>query len=114
MSWKCKACEFVYNSSHDLDTNDERCHNLEDFKVTCPHEHGEMVWTPDVERNRTIDATFDYTFQVFRASDGRTVHPKNDWDFSCPKCHGPAKLESVSAWSEQHVCLECSKDFSVN
>ncbi len=114
MSWECNECEFVYNSSYDLDTDDKRCHSLADFKIVCSNGHGEMLWVIDVPMVRTIDATFDAAFQVFRDSDGKAVHPKNGWDFSCPKCHGPAKLESVSAWSEQYLCLECSKNFSVS
>lgn len=113
MSWKCNKCDVVYSSNDDLDYDDPRIHDESQGIVQCPNGHGDMVWEPDYQMSRVIDATFDYTFQVFRDGKGNAIPPKEGWDFSCPKCHGPAKLINCTAWYEFHRCLECERGFEV-
>ncbi len=113
MVWKCKACEVKYETSHDVDHDDPRVHNVAAGKIECPNGHGQMLWEPAVHSVRAIDATFDYTFQVFRNCNGDAIESKENWDFSCPRCLGPAKLTSCSAWAENHRCHECKHEFEV-
>ncbi len=113
MSWKCKDCEVEYKTSHDVDYADPRAHSTENLKIKCPNDHGEMLWVPAAPTARVIDATFDYTFQVYRDSKGTLVKAKDKWDFPCPKCCAPAELLGCSAYSESHRCLECKYEFEV-
>lgn len=60
-----------------------------------------------------IDAKFDYEEQVYKNAKGEVVEGE-DWDFSCPKCHGPAKLTDISCYYEHYRCLNCQHGFNVN
>lgn len=113
MSWKCNECEVEYVGNEDVANDDPRVHDEEQGIVQCPNGHGNMTWSHEVPMVRTIDATFDYTFQVFRDSEGNVVPMKEGWDFSCPKCYGPAKMINCTAWYEYHRCLECGNGFEV-
>lgn len=113
MGWKCNECAVEYDGNDDVCQDDPRVHDEEQGIVQCPNGHGDMTWSHAVAMVRAIDATFDYAFQVFRDSDGNVVPMKEDWDFSCPKCHGPAKMTSCTAHYEYHRCLECGKGFEV-
>lgn len=66
------------------------------------------------DRVRKINAVFDYYHQVYRDTEGKLVSEELNWDFPCPKCHGPSELVSCNTYFEEHKCLECGYDFKVN
>lgn len=61
---------------------------------------------------RTVDAVFDYYFQVYRNAAGQVVDVYYAVH-SCPRCNGPARELYSNAYYERCECANCGHGFSV-
>lgn len=67
-----------------------------------------------INNERKIDAIFNYETQQYYNAAGEPLVEEEGWDFPCPVCTGPAELTGVTAYSENHSCLNCGHSFAVN
>lgn len=57
---------------------------------------------------------FNYDTQTWQDAEGNTVEQQENWDFSCPYCHTPAKMHSYDFYYEYYTCLEKGHTFKLN
>jgi len=78
---------------------------------------GERMCYNFPNKPRFVDAIFDYARQCWiRPTDLHVINDDDvgkNWDFSCPKCFGPATMVSCDAHGERHRCLNCGHPFTV-
>ena len=117
--YKCKSCDCSSSDAGTFDSffhyRDERTHDVETAAdMSCPNCGGELEMLIELgDTPRTIDAVFDYHYQVFRNTRGVAIETHPTWSHACPRCGGPSQIMSVNFYSEHHECLECCYQYLV-
>ena len=90
----------------------------------CEYAEDDKYWNHECDSNPVYcdynvrNAKFDYDKQVYMLDGKEVTDAPKDWEFPCPKCKSPSKLNRVDAYGEYYTCLndhehECGHSFTV-